>query len=240
MAGFSSSLAARTQGGLSATAFPVTLAVALMSLLLVSLLGEPAAARDRQLRFARGETDATVRGVVRGYDTDTYFVDLQAGQRLDIDNGAGYFNFIAPGASAAMFIGSASGDRLATVVPSSGSYRIEIYLMRSAARRDEVGRYNLSVRASRRAPAGPGPDDDHADGMAGGPDYFAVTGLSARDTLNIRAAAAVTAPVVGTVRNGAVLRNLGCRLSSGGRWCRIATRNAVTGWVNGRFLREAR
>jgi hypothetical protein len=62
------------------------------------------------------------------------------------DNGANYFNIIAPGkADEAMFIGSTSGNQYEGVLPASGDYKVRVYLMRSAARRDEVANYRLEM-----------------------------------------------------------------------------------------------
>ena len=82
----------------------------------------------------------------------------------------------------------------------------------------------------------PGGDD-----LAGGPDFWAVRGLGAGDLLNVRAQPSAQARVLATLREGEVVRNLGCRMSGQTRWCRIRSTTGfdVTGWVNGRFLRES-
>ncbi|GLI93783.1 SH3 domain-containing protein [Methylocystis echinoides] len=81
---------------------------------------------------------------------------------------------------------------------------------------------------------------DFADGLSGGPDYWAVAGVGAGDTLSLRKSAGPRAGKIAELPNGTVLRNLGCRLASGGRWCRVETTGASVrrGWVNGRYLRE--
>jgi len=82
---------------------------------------------------------------------------------------------------------------------------------------------------------------DFADGEAGGPDYWKVAGVASNDALNIRANPDASAALVGSIANGAIVRNLGCRNSGAARWCRISlpTSVEVDGWVNGRFLRES-
>ena len=74
----------------------------------------------------------------------------------------------------------------------------------------------------------------------GGPDFWAVRGLPAGDRLGIRAEPSARARLLGTAGEGETLRNLGCEAVAGARWCRIrTTRGAeITGWVNGRYLRE--
>ena len=86
-----------------------------------------------------------------------------------------------------------------------------------------------------RPPAGSG------DGLDGGPDYWAVAGLSRGDVLNVRRDPSAKAPALATLREGEVVRNLGCRTNDGARWCRIRSTTGmdVTGWVAGRYLREA-
>jgi hypothetical protein len=44
-----------------------------------------------------------------------------------------------------MFIGSTSGNQYEGVLPASGDYKVRVYLMRSAARRDEVANYRLEM-----------------------------------------------------------------------------------------------
>lgn len=109
--------------------------------------------RVEQLRFERGATSATRRGQIKGYETMTYLVDLRAGQPLAVtlqtSNPSSYFNVTAPGANQALFIGSTSGPRYQGRAPVSGRYKIDIYLMRNAARRGEAARYTLDVSARR-------------------------------------------------------------------------------------------
>lgn len=70
------------------------------------------------------------------------------------------------------------------------------------------------------------------------PDSWVVSGVASNDRLNIRNAPLSSATIVGQLRNGALVGNLGCSLRNGARWCRISTGN-IRGWVNGRFLRES-
>lgn len=85
--------------------------------------------------------------------------------------------------------------------------------------------------------AAPPPDD----GLTGGPDYWAVRGLQGNERLGVRLEPATGAPVLATLRNTEVVRNLGCRMTNGVRWCRVRSTTGmdVTGWVLGRYLRES-
>ena len=82
---------------------------------------------------------------------------------------------------------------------------------------------------------------DFADGLSGGPDYWEVTGVDADDTLSVRKKPSPRATKVTQFSNGTVLRNLGCKLARGQRWCRVERPDGppLRGWVNGRYLRES-
>jgi len=119
--------------------------------LLAATIGSSASAENRQerVRFARGATSAVVRGEVRGYDYVDYLVGARAGQHLTADltriSGPAYFLVRAPGSDENLFDGSTSGDHFETVLPAGGDYRLRVFLMRSAARRNERSAYLLSV-----------------------------------------------------------------------------------------------
>jgi hypothetical protein len=117
---------------------------------------------------------------------------------------------------------------------------IEVYLTRAAARRNEESAYSIDI-AIPASSSGKAPAADYADGDAGGPDNWVVTGVAPNDKLNVRSAPSASADVVGRLRNGVVVRNLGCRTIANSRWCRISARgeSGVHGWTNGRFLSES-
>lgn len=79
------------------------------------------------------------------------------------------------------------------------------------------------------------------DSLAGGPDFWTVTGLRPGDRLNVRRDPNASSIVLATLGEGERVRNLGCRMVGSARWCRIRSTEGVdvTGWVNGRFLSEA-
>ncbi|WP_050786821.1 SH3 domain-containing protein [Rhodobacter ferrooxidans] len=201
------------------------------------LASSPIQAQDSQrVSFPRGDDGATLTGRIRGYEDVTYLLGASAGQQLRVEmstsNASAYFNVTAPGADAAMFIGSSEGSSMTAVLPTSGDYRVQVYLMRNAARRNEVADYTVSLRITGAASAG-----DYADGDAGGPDFWKVTGLATGDTLNLRAGPSTGDAVLGRLLAGAVVRNLGCRGGTGQRWCKVES-GGLRGWVAGRYLRE--
>lgn len=77
-------------------------------------------------------------------------------------------------------------------------------------------------------------------GSGAGPDFYVVRGLAAGDTLNVRSKASTQGTVIARLSQGTRVRNLGCQVSGQTRWCKIRTTGSVevTGWVNGRYLRE--
>lgn len=204
--------------------------------------------RRETVRFPRGASGTTIEDSIRGREAVQYIIGVDAGQRmsirLDSSNSSNYFNVTAPGANAALFVGSASGNRASFVVPSSGNYVIDVYLMRNAARRNERADYSLSIQVDGRSaqappPSRPAPRPDYADGLAGGPDFWEVVGLSRGDTLNLRAGPSTSHRVLSTAQNGDTLRNLGCTVAGGTRWCQVEGRRGNRGWVAGRYLAEA-
>lgn len=108
------------------------------------------AIESRPLQFAKGTSAATVKGSLKGDKTIDYTLRARAGQTMTVtlttSNGANYFNVLPPGSNdVAIFIGSTSGNEFTGALPSDGEYKIRVYLMRSAARRNETANYTLTV-----------------------------------------------------------------------------------------------
>lgn len=216
------------------------------ALLVVADAGsQTAVAQERNVRveFGRGQSSTVIRGAVRGYEGANYRVNVRGGQRLavtmDSSNGSNYFNILGPGGGDALFNGSISGDFADIIVPDSGDYVVQVYLMRNAARRNEQARFTLRIEVTGGRPVAP-PQPDFADGISGGPDFFQVAGISPGDALNIRTRPSAQSPIVTRVVNGEILRNGGCRMTGQTRWCRVSRPDgSASGWAAGRFLIEA-
>lgn len=216
------------------------------ALLVVADAGpQTADAQERNVRveFGRGQSSTVIRGTVRGYEGANYRVNVRGGQRLavtmDSSNGSNYFNILGPGGGDALFNGSISGDFADIIVPDSGDYVVQVYLMRNAARRNEQARFTLRIEVTGGRPVAP-PQPDFADGLSGGPDFFQVAGISPGDALNIRTRPSAQSPIVTRVVNGEILRNGGCRMTGQTRWCRVSRPDgSASGWAAGRFLIEA-
>ncbi len=124
---------------------------------------------SRPLQFAKGASSATVKSTLKGERIVDYKLRARAGQTMSVtlktSNAANYFNVLPPGSKdVAIFVGSTSGNEWTGPLPADGEYTIRVYLMRSAARRNEVANYTLNVGISGNAAAastlGPAPAGD--------------------------------------------------------------------------------
>lgn len=108
------------------------------------------AIETRPIQFAEGASSAAVKGTINGDQTVDYTVRARAGQTMSVDldtrHGANYFNVLPPGSNdVAIFTGPSGGNEWSGVLPADGEYRLRVYLMRSAARRNESASYTLTV-----------------------------------------------------------------------------------------------
>ncbi len=220
------------------------------------LLAGPASAQDirtERVHFPAGATGTSLKGTITGYQSVSYMVGAEAGQTLTVSlspsNLATYFNVYAPGSGpgdAALANSSLTGgfvpdlNRFAGTLPSSGGYTVSVYMVRAAARRDERSDYTLDISVTGSTGAAvTGVTGDHADGFAGGPDFFQVR-TAGGAPLNLRSGPTTGAGVVAALPDGTGLRNLGCRMAEGRRWCHVATLAdpGDEGWAADDFLVE--
>lgn len=106
--------------------------------------------RTERVHFKKGANSAVVEASIKGYETVDYVLGARAGQHMNVSlatkHGATYFNILAPGEhEVAMFNGSVSQNQYEGTLPASGDYKIRVYMMRSAARRNEVAHYRLEM-----------------------------------------------------------------------------------------------
>ncbi|SNT37979.1 hypothetical protein SAMN05421763_1139 [[Luteovulum] sphaeroides subsp. megalophilum] len=123
-----------------------------LAALLLMIGGVPAMADDirrEAVHFAPGTSGSTINGRIKGYNAVQYSLGVKAGQKmsvqLDSGNASLYFNITAPGASEALYNSSIDGNGTSVTIPSSGTYAIDVYLMRNAARRGETANYSLTL-----------------------------------------------------------------------------------------------
>ena len=229
----------------------------------------PAAVEAQEIRqepvvFEPGQLGASIDGAITGSQIVDYLLSVDAGQTMTVDldksNTSSYFNVMIGDDPEALHIGSVAGDHFERRLSAAGQYRIRVYLMPNAARRDEKAEYTLTVSFDSApsqlntvaAPSETGDADDSpppdlaanpdfADGLTGGPDFWQVTGVPQGDLLNVRAGPGTENAILGRVRNGDTVQNLGCEMAGNSRWCQINHDGdrILAGWVNGRYLREA-
>lgn len=227
------------------------LSVALLGLLPALLApsipaGAQDAVRTETVHFAPGKSGTSIAGHVTGYETVLYVLGAEAGQtmhvRLTSSNISVYFNVYEPGkkpGDQALANGSMTPEInvFQGALPLSGLYGISVYLYRNAARGGESASYKLDV--SIEGQPAKTLQRDFADGMQGGPDFFAVK-VSEGGELNLRAEPSTGSAIVEKVPNGTVLRNRGCRAAEGRIWCKVATLpgQRTIGWAANDYLVE--
>jgi hypothetical protein len=204
---------------------------------LATIAGQPASADEREavvLEDGAAEAGVLMTGEVRGDDAARYVLRGEAGQILSVDlssDGPGAnFNILADGADAALFSSTTAGPVADVTLPADGTFAVEVFLMRSAARRDEVSAFQVAIMLN-------GPD--FADSLAGGPDWWQVTGLADGTLADMRDGPDGRYGLAGQAGNGDVGRSGGCRMTLGTRWCSLRlSGTGLQGWVEGRWLVE--
>lgn len=124
-----------------------TLAVCLAALAPITTF---AGIQTKPVQFAKGKSSVTIKGAIKGDQATDYTLRAKAGQMMSVtlttSKGANYFNVLPPGSNdEALFVGSSGGNEWTGALPADGEYKVRVYLMRSAARRNEVANYTLSV-----------------------------------------------------------------------------------------------
>lgn len=141
----------------------MNLSLAILGISLMPLVAPPltAVAADaersvREVRFDAGRSGTVLKGSIRGYHYVDHQLNAGAGQTLKAvlrgSNGANYFNILPPGSDAvAMFVGELGDNRFEGILPTEGVYTLRVFLMRSAARRNETSHYSLDVAVTGKA-----------------------------------------------------------------------------------------
>ncbi|MGB8700867.1 MAG: hypothetical protein WCD18_15745 [Thermosynechococcaceae cyanobacterium] len=117
--------------------------------------------QTHQVQFKPGTSSATIQASITGYQTVDYILNASQGQTMNVSmatqHGATYFNILEPGQKeVAIFNGSVSNNQFEGLLKKSGDYRIRVYMMRSAARRNEVANYRLEMIVSGTGSSGGG------------------------------------------------------------------------------------
>ena len=104
--------------------------------------------RTEAVHFAKGRTSATLKNSIRGDASVAYELGASTGQTLSVafepSNASCYFNVLPPAGDTAIFIGSTSGNDFRAKLDSTGTYRVQVYPMLNAARRNETCKYSIT------------------------------------------------------------------------------------------------
>ena len=107
--------------------------------------------RKVPVHFKKGTSQASIKGHLKGRETIDYVLRARAGQtmtvNLETSHPGAYFNVLPPGSdNEAIFIGQVAGPKFEGKLPKDGDYKIRVYLVRAAARRNESAKYTLTVK----------------------------------------------------------------------------------------------
>jgi hypothetical protein len=129
-------------------AITILVAAVCLSLPLPALAQQAVA--STQVTLPTGGQAATFNGVIQGRGTAEYVFQAPAGRKLQVSlkssNEQNYFNVLRDGKDDPLFIGSVNGTNAVLALRDSGTYRVKVYLMRNAARKNEEARYELVLR----------------------------------------------------------------------------------------------
>jgi len=129
--------------------------LALASALLAAPVPAHASAGRTEVQIVSGMSSIDHSGQIKGYAVRDYDVRATGGQRMTItlqsNNRSTFFNVTREGVPEALFIGSTGGRHFSARLPESGAYRVRVYLMRDAARRNEVADYRLMLEVGGQA-----------------------------------------------------------------------------------------
>ncbi len=120
------------------------------------LMALPAAAlaadRVEVVRFKPGTFSSVVKSSLKGYDGATYNIDAREGQVMQVlfapSNRSCHMNVLPPGGDTAIFNGSITGNEFSKNLTATGTYAVQVYLMRNAARRGETCKYTISFEVT--------------------------------------------------------------------------------------------
>jgi hypothetical protein len=124
--------------------------------------------RTERVQFKKGSAEATIKNRIKGYEVVDYLLGARAGQTMSVNlktsSGANYFNVLPTGSNAAIAVGELLDNKWTGTLPVDGDYTVRVYLMRSAARRNETANFTLTVGITGRADAKVAGTPYHATG----------------------------------------------------------------------------
>ena len=101
------------------------------------------------VQFKAHETGTTIKGSIKGREIIDYRLKAKAGQQMSVslstNNSGNYFNVLPPNSETALFNSAMSENDWTGTLPEDGDYQVRVYLVRSAARRNETAQYTLTL-----------------------------------------------------------------------------------------------
>ena len=191
------------------------------------------AIRTKPVVFPPEQNSTTIKGAIKGRESISYSFGAEAGQNFSVmlraKNRSTSFNLYAPGkqpGDEAFVIGDQNDNRFSGALTQSGTYTINVFLIRAAARRNERSDFVLELALNGALIKGD-VKADFADGLQGGPDFWAVQ-TSANQAQPLYREPSTKSATLSRFSNGAVMRNRGCRMVQGERWCRVEASHDAT------------
>lgn len=105
----------------------------------------------KNVYFPKGKSGTTIKGVCKGEQTIEHVLKLGSEQKLTVDMktniNACYFNIIAPNGDF-LFTGEQEDlKKFKATVTAAGNYKIQVFNMRSVARKGTPSSYTLTISA---------------------------------------------------------------------------------------------
>jgi hypothetical protein len=105
----------------------------------------------QHVKFSKGSSSATVKGVIKGDVPRDYVLGAHAGQTMSVKLATKsnlYFNVLPPGSEEALFVGSmeTDGTTWSGELPTEGDYRIRVYAMGAAKKGNHPFTCTISIK----------------------------------------------------------------------------------------------
>ena len=120
------------------------------ALISLCLYAGAAAAATHPVHFAKGTTASTVKGVVKGHDSEDYVLRAAAGQTMNVKLSAKstliYFNVLKKGVEEAIYVGSnESKNTWSGALGDGGDYVVRVYTMGKGKDAGHTTPFSLSI-----------------------------------------------------------------------------------------------
>jgi hypothetical protein len=115
---------------------------------LAQAISLPPATRSVRVQFARGESEATLSGKIKDYDTVDYLLNARVGQQMTIkiSRNSNFLQAIIIGPSGGSICSEPCAFPWKDTLSSTGNYRLRVGLVRSEARRHGKANFRVTVK----------------------------------------------------------------------------------------------